>query len=118
MAKLNKPIKVKLSNEATKYFDLLDAKVQQKFLVAFEKLEAGFKGKWFEPVRDGIWEFRQRDSQKFYRIYAFWDKTENLETLVIGSHGLDKKSNKTPKSEIAKAIRIKDKYFDNKNINK
>jgi len=111
MSRFSKPIRVKFLNEADDYFGKLDSKVQKNFFVSFDKLQAGFKGKWFEPLRDGIWEFRQRDSQKFYRIYAFWDKTEEDETLVIGPHGFDKKSNKAPKSEIEKAKRIKENYF-------
>jgi len=118
MSRFSKPIKVKFLNEADNYFGNLDSKVQKKFFVSFDKLQSGFKGKWFEPLRDGIWEFRQRDSQKFYRIYAFWDKTEEDETLVIGTHGLDKKSNKAPKSEIEKAKRIKEIYFKAKNKKK
>lgn len=114
LAVFKKPVKVKFSSEANKYFGKLDNKVKKKFFVAIDKLEAGFKGRWFEPLRDGIWEFRQRDNQKFYRIYAFWDKTEKVETLVICTHGMDKKSNKTPNSEIEKAKRIKDNYFKTK----
>jgi phage-related protein len=118
MSGFRKPIKVKLSSDANKYFASLDDKIKKKFFVSFDKLEAGFKGDWFKPLKDGIWEFRQRDAQKFYRIYAFWDKTEETETLVIGSHGHDKKTNKTPKSEIDKAIKIRDNYFKYKNKKK
>ncbi len=106
-----KPIRVKLSAEANKYFENLSPKIKSKFLVSFDKLEAGFKGKWFEHLEDEIWEFRQRDQSKFYRIFAFWDKTQTSETLVIATHGLDKKSNKTPRSEINKAKRIRQNYF-------
>ncbi len=61
-----------------------------------------------------IWEFRERDTSKFYRIFAFWDSTLENETLIVGTHGLDKKTNKTPKQEIEKAKRIRNKYFDQK----
>lgn len=115
MSRFSKPITVKFLNDADKYFDKLDSKIQKKFFVSFDKLQGGFKGTWFEPLTDGIWEFRQRDSQKFYRIYAFWDKTKETETLIIGTHGFDKKSNKAPKSEIEKAKRIKENYFNTKN---
>ena len=118
MRKCNKPIKVKLMKEANKYFEGLDEKLKEKFLVAFDKLESGYKGRWFEHLEDGIWEFRQRDQNKFYRVFAFWDKTEKTETLIIGSHGLDKKTNKTPRSEITKAKNIRAKYFESKNNKK
>ncbi|MDE7346859.1 MAG: type II toxin-antitoxin system RelE/ParE family toxin [Muribaculaceae bacterium] len=47
-----------------------------------------------------------------YRLFAFWDKDEN--TLVVATHGLVKKTQKTPKNEIKKAQAIRKEYFDNK----
>ncbi len=50
-----------------------------------------------------------------YRVFAFWDKTDNVDTLVVATHGVVKKSNKVSKSEIIKAERIRQEYFNNKN---
>ena len=61
---------------------------------------------------DDIWEFRTLYSGIAYRLFAFWD-TER-ETLVITTHGIIKKTQKTPLKEIAKAIEIKRKYFNSK----
>lgn len=47
-----------------------------------------------------------------YRLFAFWDK--DGETLVVATHGIIKKSQKTPSKEIAKAERIRNEYFNNK----
>ncbi|MBI9037291.1 MAG: type II toxin-antitoxin system RelE/ParE family toxin [Bacteroidales bacterium] len=71
-------------------------------------------GEWFEKIKNtkGIYEFRIQDSNKFYRLFAFWDRTQEKETLIVCSHGLTKKTNKTPKKEIKKAEMIKEKYFD------
>ena len=63
---------------------------------------------------DGIFEFRQSDHHKFYRVFAFWD-SEERETLIVGTHGFDKKSNKTAPKEIKKAEQIKKRYFNTKN---
>lgn len=119
MSKLNKPIKVRLLKEAEVYFLSQNEKVQKKFLLAFDKTQVRIKGKWFEKLKgsDGIYEFRQSDHQKFYRIFAFWDSKE-YETLIICTHGIDKKSNKTPVKEIKKAEQIKKQYFKDKNKNK
>jgi phage-related protein len=46
-------------------------------------------------------------------LFAFWDK--DINTLVVATHGIMKKTQKTPKSEIAKAEGIRQKYFENKN---
>lgn len=50
----------------------------------------------------------------FGRLLAFWDKTDNKETLVIATHGFVKKVDKVPSNEIERAERIRDKYFKNK----
>lgn len=103
--------------EAEEYFNNLPDNVKDKFTLAFTKTKLGYKGDWFEKLinTDGIFEFRSRDKSKFYRIFAFWDSTDDLKTLIVGTHGLDKKSNKTPKKEIRKAETIKQKYFNSKN---
>ena len=44
---------------------------------------------------------------------AFWDTEE--ETLVIATHGIVKKTQKTPLKEISKAEEIRKEYFNNKN---
>jgi phage-related protein len=48
------------------------------------------------------------------RLLAFWDKTDNKETLVIATHGFIKKTDKVPANEIDRAVRLRDKYFENK----
>lgn len=110
---------VRLLKEVEDYFFAQRDKVQEKFLKIFEKTEMGIKGEWFEKLKssDGIFEFRYRDHQKFYRVFVFWD-SEDKTTLILGTHGFDKKSNKTPPKEIKKAEQIKKKYFEFKNKKK
>lgn len=45
-------------------------------------------------------------------MFAFWDTEQ--ETLVIATHGIVKKSQKTPKKDIKKAEMIRKEYFENK----
>lgn len=119
MSKLKRQIEVRLLKEAEGYFFAQSDKVQEKFLKIFEKTELGIKGDWFEKLKgsDGIFEFRHSDHQKFYRVFAFWDSEEKT-ALIIGTHGIDKKTNKTPQKEIVKAGQIKMKYFEFKNKKK
>jgi hypothetical protein len=35
-----------------------------------------------------IWEFRTLFEKKQYRLFAFWDKTNKKETLVLATHGI------------------------------
>ena len=59
---------------------------------------------------DGIYEIRIQTGSDIFRIFCFFDK-ENL--IVIGN-GFQKKTQKTPKNEITKAIQIKLKYENEK----
>nr|MBP6386021.1 type II toxin-antitoxin system RelE/ParE family toxin [Pseudarcicella sp.] len=59
-----------------------------------------------------IWEFRTLYNNKSYRLFAFWDKTEEQEVLVIATHGIIKKTQKTPVKEINKAEEIRKEYFE------
>ncbi|MCA1758357.1 MAG: type II toxin-antitoxin system RelE/ParE family toxin [Bacteroidales bacterium] len=63
-------------------------------------------------LNENIWEFRTLYEKKHYRLFAFWDKTDNKETLVLTTHGIIKKTKKTPKSEIKKAEEIRKFYFE------
>lgn len=60
-----------------------------------------------------IWEFRTFYNGICYRLFAFWD-TE-IETLVIVTHGIVKKVQKTPRNEIKKAESLRQEYFKDKN---
>ncbi len=59
-----------------------------------------------------IWEFRTLYNGICYRLFSFWDTEED--TLVIATHGIIKKTQKTPLKEIAKAEEIRKEYFNNK----
>ena len=59
-----------------------------------------------------IWELRTLFSGISYRLFAFWD-TEKA-ALVVVTHGIVKKSQKTPRKEIEKAERIRIEYFNDK----
>jgi phage-related protein len=57
-----------------------------------------------------IWEFRTLYNGIQYRLFAFWDTRR--ETLVVATHGIIKKSQKTPSKEIAKAEKIRQEYLN------
>ena len=42
------------------------------------------------------------------------DKSDNKETLVIATHGFIKKAGKVPVNEVDRAVRLKNRYFNNK----
>lgn len=59
-----------------------------------------------------IWEFRTLYDGICYRLFSFWDTEQS--TLIIATHGIVKKTQKTPRKEIDKAEKIRKQYFDNK----
>jgi uncharacterized protein YdeI (BOF family) len=73
-----------------------------------------FKGRLIKKLQDDIWEFRAKFAELQIRLLAFWDKTDNKETLVIATHGFVKKVDKVSAIEIDRAARLRDKYFRNK----
>ncbi|MBK7173953.1 MAG: type II toxin-antitoxin system RelE/ParE family toxin [Bacteroidales bacterium] len=57
---------------------------------------------------DGLYEIRVEYSSNIYRIFCCFDQ----ENIVVLFNGFQKKSRKTPKSEIEKASRLKKEYFN------
>ena len=54
----------------------------------------------------GLYEIRVEVSGNIYRIFAFFDKGN----LVVLGNGFQKKSQKTPKQEIERALKIMEEY--------
>lgn len=100
--------------EAKKFISSLDAKTIQKIIYNIDLAEQTNDPKLFKKLQDDIWEFRTKYRGSQIRLLAFWDKTNNKETLVIATHGFIKKVDKVPKNEIERAVRLKENYFKNK----
>jgi phage-related protein len=58
----------------------------------------------------GLYEVRVEVGNNIYRIFSFFDKGN----LVVLSNGFQKKSQKTPKQEIEKALKIMEEYYNGK----
>ena len=103
---------------AIDFINKLDAKSRKKIYYNIDKAKFVNDTKLFEKLDGEIWYFRTKFLKFQYRIFAFWDKTTAIETLVIATHGIVKKTQKTPKSEIERAERIRQEYFKNKEKNR
>ena len=107
--------KVKLSNEAQEFLDGLPNKVREKIISNIRKSTFVLDPDLFKKLDDtDIWEFRTFYNKTKYRLLAFWDKDDKINTLVIATHGFIKKTQKTPSKEIAKAEEIRKAYFNSK----
>mgnify|MGYP002414209832 CR=1 FL=1 len=59
---------------------------------------------------EGLWEVRVSANKGIYRIFCFFDKGN----LIVLLSGFQKKKQKTPRSELKRAERLKKEYYENK----
>ena len=107
-------IKVVLLDEALAFVRSLPIKVQEKIVYNYNKIERGMMSKELckKLGNSEIWEFRTLYEGNCYRLFSFWDT--DTETFIIATHGIMKKSQKTPTKEIEKAESIRKEYFKDK----
>ena len=60
---------------------------------------------------DGLYEIRIEFESNIYRIFCCFDKGK----LVVLFNGFQKKTQKTPKNELDKALILMNEYFQHKN---
>ena len=59
---------------------------------------------------DRLFEIRVQQSRNVFRIFCFFDRGR----LIVLANGFQKKTRKTPKKEIKKALKIKEDYESQK----
>lgn len=105
---------VEFLNEAIEFLENLDEKPRNKIYFNLKKASITNDVKLFKKLESSeIWEFRTLYNKIQYRLFAFWDKRNDKNTLVLCTHGFIKKTQKTPKKEIDKAEKIRKEYFEN-----
>ena len=104
--------KVEFLDEAVEFIESLDEKTKAKIYYNIKLSQYKNDNELFKKLTDNIWEFRTFYNKTYYRFFAFWDKTNKQETLVISTHGIEKKTGKVPKSEILKAENLRTIYFE------
>lgn len=94
------------------FFDSLSRGVQEKILYGILKLknERFLSSKFVKLIRDGLYELRIEYQGNIYRIFFIFDEGN----IVILFNGFQKKTDKTPKKEIDKALRLKQEYYEQK----
>ncbi|MFR9641478.1 MAG: type II toxin-antitoxin system RelE/ParE family toxin [Rikenellaceae bacterium] len=93
-------IKSLKSSEAKKIYYILDLlKTQERISTKFVK-----------HLQEGLYEIRAEYEGNIYRIFFCFDEGR----IVVLFNGFQKKSQKTPKSEIEKALKIKAEYYESK----
>ena len=97
-----------------KFFIKQNDKVKAKIIWTFELIEEVRKVPevYFKHITasDGLYEIRVKQGSSIYRIFCFFDQGK----LVVIANGFQKKSQKTPRKEITRALKIKDEYESEK----
>ncbi len=74
------------------------------------KVEEKLPRHFIKFIRDGIYEFRVSYANNEFRIFFIYDG----DTIVVLFNAFKKKTQKTPDSEIKKAIKLKEEYYGTK----
>lgn len=85
---------------------------QKKFdySLAMLKIQERVSEKFVKYIREGIYEVRANHNGNIYRAFFIFDEGN----IVMLFNGFQKKTQKTPESEIKKAIQIKNEYYESK----
>ncbi len=105
--------RIEFLDEAVEFLNNLDEKAREKIYYNLKKSQIKNDNTLVKKLNNEIWEFRTLYKRTQYRLFAFWDKTDKIDTLVISTHGFEKKTQKTPKKEIEKAENLRKHYFNN-----
>lgn len=102
---------IELLPEAIEFLENIDDKARERIYYNIKKAQLVNDNELFKKLNDFIWEFRTLYNGKAYRLFSFWYKTEGKEILVVATHGILKKTQKTPPKEIKKAEEIRKQYL-------
>lgn len=93
------------------FYEEQPGKVQAKieWILKLLQITQQVPEKYFKHITGtkGLYEIRVEVGSNIYRIFSFFDKGN----LVVLGNAFKKKSQKTPKQELAKAIKIMEEYF-------
>lgn len=107
--------RVEFLEDAKIFLDQLDERARAKIIYNIWKSRSLTDKNLFKKLQDNIWEFRTKFNKSYYRLFAFWDKTEKNDTIVITTHGIIKKTDKIPKGDLERAEQLRANYFNVKN---
>lgn len=89
-------------------------KVRDKIIWTLELMEElpGIPETYLKHIQntEGLFEIRVQQGSDIFRILCFFDQGQ----LIVVANGFHKKSQKTPKQEIEKALKIKGEYENQK----
>ena len=98
------------------FMKTLSAKEQRKvdYVVSLLASQNRLPTKFIKHIDDELYELRVMWENNIYRVFFIFDEGN----VVVLFSGFQKKTQKTPQSEIDKAIRIKEAYYADKRPSK
>jgi len=100
------------------FYKTLDLGTKSKVQYVFELIKQVDRVplKFLAPMTgyEGLFEIKIEFESNIYRIFCCFDAGK----LIVLFNGFQKKTQKTPKNEIEKAMRLKNEYFELKNKKK
>ena len=86
------------------YFEAFMATLKEK------EQENRLPKKFVKLIRDGLYELRTEYNGNIYRVFFIFDEGQ----IIVLFNGFQKKTQRTPSSEIEKALKIKEAYYGDK----
>lgn len=102
-------------NEAVEFLAQFSLRTKKCICTKIAKAERIKDLALFKKLKEDILELRFWYGFMQIRLLAFYDKADAENTLMLVTHGFIKKTDNVPGREIAHAIDLRDKYFENKN---
>ena len=92
--------------------ETLSLKEQRKldYVISLLSTQDRLPVKFIKHIDNGLYELRMMWENNIYRVFFIFDE----ENIVVLFSGFQKKTQKTPKTEIEKAIKIKEAYYADK----
>ena len=105
---------VEFENHFSEFLKRQPVKVQNKIFKIIEAIETleRVPSNYLKMLvgTNGLYEARIQLGSEIWRVFCIFDKGK----LVILLNGFTKKTQKTPKNEIEKALQLMQKYYDTK----
>lgn len=90
---------------------LTDKEIQKvKYVLSLLETKDRMPTKFIKSIRNGLYELRITYNGNIYRLFFIFEE----EQIIILFNGFQKKTQKTPPSEIEKALKIKIEYDEYK----
>ena len=95
-----------------RFMETLTEKEQEKiqYGLLLLKSQERLSKKFVRYIQEKLYELRTEYNGNIYRVFFIFDE----DRIVVLFNGFQKKSEKTPKEQIEKALRIKEAYYGDK----